>query len=230
MRLSPSIRNRAGRRSAHVLVVMAVLATPMALLAPPVAAVPTTPSSPQTTAPSSSPSAFPAPMAAPALPADAPTPAPPAALGSVPQPPADLAVPASAPVPAGKDPVSIAVAEARRTGKRVEVVSSRTENTTTYANPDATLTTDVAAGPVRVAKGKDLVPVDATLVSVNGKVIPRAAKGETRCRAAAVPPRRSWRRWGQGRSASAWAGRGHCRCPHWPATPLPMRTWFPTAT
>lgn len=87
-------------------------------------------------------------------------------------------MPASAPVPASKDPVSVALAEARRTGKRVEVVSARTEKTTTWANPDATLTTDVAAGPVRVAKGKDLVAVDATLVAVNGKIAPRAGKGE----------------------------------------------------
>ncbi|HEX3393679.1 MAG TPA: DNRLRE domain-containing protein [Acidimicrobiales bacterium] len=100
------------------------------------------------------------------------------ATTAVPLPAKALTIPASAPVPASSDPTSIAVAQARRTGTRVEVTSARTENTTTWANPDGTLTTDVAAGPVRVAQGKNLVPVDPTLVLANGKVAPRAAKGD----------------------------------------------------
>ncbi|MFJ3906397.1 DNRLRE domain-containing protein [Streptomyces sp. NPDC090025] len=38
---------------------------------------------------------------------------------------------------------------ARLSGKRVEALSERTESTTTWANPDGTVTLDAAAGPVR---------------------------------------------------------------------------------
>ncbi|WP_432087190.1 hypothetical protein [Streptomyces sp. bgisy095] len=38
---------------------------------------------------------------------------------------------------------------ARLSGKRVEALSERTESTTTWANPDGTVTTDAASGPVR---------------------------------------------------------------------------------
>ncbi|MFI5527395.1 DNRLRE domain-containing protein [Kitasatospora sp. NPDC051853] len=42
-----------------------------------------------------------------------------------------------------------AVLAARLSGRRVEALSERTESTTTWANPDGSLTTDAAAGPVR---------------------------------------------------------------------------------
>ncbi|MFJ3786319.1 DNRLRE domain-containing protein [Streptomyces sp. NPDC090093] len=38
---------------------------------------------------------------------------------------------------------------ARLSGKRVEALSERTESSTTWANPDGTMTTDAASGPVR---------------------------------------------------------------------------------
>lgn len=43
-----------------------------------------------------------------------------------------------------------ATVAARLSGKRVEALSERTESTTTWANPDGTVTTDAASGPVRV--------------------------------------------------------------------------------
>ncbi|MER5306668.1 sugar-binding protein, partial [Streptomyces sp. NPDC002773] len=42
-----------------------------------------------------------------------------------------------------------ATVAARLSGKRVEALSERTESTTTWANPDGTVTTDAASGPVR---------------------------------------------------------------------------------
>ncbi|MFF2305911.1 DNRLRE domain-containing protein [Streptomyces sp. NPDC058128] len=42
-----------------------------------------------------------------------------------------------------------ATVAARLSGKRVEALSERTESATTWANPDGTLTTDAASGPVR---------------------------------------------------------------------------------
>ncbi|MEU6934927.1 DNRLRE domain-containing protein [Streptomyces sp. NPDC046374] len=45
--------------------------------------------------------------------------------------------------------LSSAQVAARLSGKRVEALSERTESTTTWANPDGTVTLDAAAGPVR---------------------------------------------------------------------------------
>ncbi|MEV7280409.1 DNRLRE domain-containing protein [Streptomyces sp. NPDC093111] len=42
---------------------------------------------------------------------------------------------------------------ARLSGKRVEAKSERTESTTTWVNPDGTVTTDTASGPVRFRDG-----------------------------------------------------------------------------
>ncbi|MGH9224442.1 MAG: hypothetical protein ACRD2W_11840, partial [Acidimicrobiales bacterium] len=78
------------------------------------------------------------------------------------------------------DPVAVAVDQARRLGRRVEVTAARTETVTTYANPDGTLTTEIAGGPVRVSQGTGFVPVDPTLVSAGGAIAPRAAKGSVK--------------------------------------------------
>ncbi|GAA3598247.1 hypothetical protein GCM10022419_097020 [Nonomuraea rosea] len=59
---------------------------------------------------------------------------------------------------------------ARLTGRRVEVADARTETTTTYANPDGTLTADSFAGPVRFRRDGAWAPVDISLT--------RAASGE----------------------------------------------------
>ncbi|MER7759677.1 DNRLRE domain-containing protein [Streptomyces sp. NPDC097619] len=45
--------------------------------------------------------------------------------------------------------VRAATLAARLSGRRVEALSERTESTTTWANPDGTLTTDSASGPLR---------------------------------------------------------------------------------
>jgi hypothetical protein len=102
--------------------------------------------------------------------------------------PKELSQPPSEPLPMplpitqvdNKNPESVALAEARRSGKRVKIVSARTETTASYANPTGTITTEVSSGPVRVKKGKDWAPIDATLQFTADGVAPKAALGQTR--------------------------------------------------
>lgn len=69
-----------------------------------------------------------------------------------------------------------AVMAARAAGHRVQVTGRDTESTTTYVNPDGTLTSESSALPVRVRTATGLVAVDATLVHrPDGSVGPRAA-------------------------------------------------------
>ncbi|WP_370412394.1 LamG-like jellyroll fold domain-containing protein [Streptomyces fradiae] len=71
-----------------------------------------------------------------------------------------------------------ALAEAKKTGRRVEVQEGRSERTTTYANPDGfTFTLEESAVPVRVAKpGGGWQAPDATLERrADGSVGPKAA-------------------------------------------------------
>ncbi|MGN9844982.1 DNRLRE domain-containing protein [Nonomuraea sp. H19] len=63
---------------------------------------------------------------------------------------------------------------ARLTGKRVEVADARTETTTTYANPDGTLTVDSFAGPVRFRRDGAWAPVDISLTKApSGEIVTR---------------------------------------------------------
>lgn len=59
--------------------------------------------------------------------------------------------------------VVAAQAVAAAVGDPVEATDFRTENQTLYANPDGTVTMDVAAVPIRVRKPGGWVPVNATL-------------------------------------------------------------------
>ncbi|MGW5846551.1 FG-GAP-like repeat-containing protein [Streptomyces sp. NPDC055254] len=66
---------------------------------------------------------------------------------------------------------------AKSSGKRVEVVSRRTETDEVYANADGSLTLDRALMPVRVKQGSTFVPVDPTLqVTGQGRIAPKAAR------------------------------------------------------
>ncbi|TMR98587.1 DNRLRE domain-containing protein [Nonomuraea basaltis] len=115
------------------------------------------------------------PLAAPPAPAAAepPTPAavPSAAAskpGDDPSAPASLAAEPSAPDEAS------ARLSARLTGRRVEVADARTETTTTYANPDGTLTVDSFAGPVRFRRDGEWAPVDISLTKApSGEIVTR---------------------------------------------------------
>ncbi|MDN3293653.1 DNRLRE domain-containing protein [Streptomyces ficellus] len=83
---------------------------------------------------------------------------------------------AAAPAPAttAQDIPSARVA-ARLSGKRVEALSERTETSTTWANKDGSLTTELSAGPIRFKQGDTWVPVDVNLrVGADGSVQPKA--------------------------------------------------------
>ncbi|WP_181139696.1 DNRLRE domain-containing protein [Streptomyces sp. Ru71] len=66
--------------------------------------------------------------------------------------------------PASAADLASARLTARLRHRRVEVESARTESSTTWVNPDGTLTTDVASGPVRFKQNGAWVGVDPTLV------------------------------------------------------------------
>ncbi|MBF9073903.1 DNRLRE domain-containing protein [Streptacidiphilus fuscans] len=73
-------------------------------------------------------------------------------------------------------PEAAALAQAHTTGKSVPVAADNTQNSTTVANPDGTLTYTDSPVPVQVDQGGTWVPVDATLQqNSNGGLSPRAA-------------------------------------------------------
>ncbi|AXI79949.1 LamG domain-containing protein [Peterkaempfera bronchialis] len=72
-------------------------------------------------------------------------------------------------------PESVAVAEARRTGKAVDVPSLRTESSEVVAHPDGRLEATVHVQPVRTRKGGAWVGLDSTLRTLpSGAVAPKA--------------------------------------------------------
>ncbi|WP_261558306.1 DNRLRE domain-containing protein, partial [Frankia tisae] len=60
--------------------------------------------------------------------------------------------------------------------RRIEVTDARTESTSTFVNPDGTITVDSYSGIRRVRRGDGWADVDATLVLADGKVTPKVAK------------------------------------------------------
>ena len=81
----------------------------------------------------------------------------------------------AAPVAARPDRPS-ALLTAQVQGSRVEILSERTETTTTWANPDGTLTSDIASAPVRVKTPQGWQDIDTTLVADASGVHPRVAR------------------------------------------------------
>ncbi|MER5931558.1 FG-GAP-like repeat-containing protein [Streptomyces sp. NPDC002054] len=70
-----------------------------------------------------------------------------------------------------------ASAEAKRTGKRVEIISQRTENEEVWANPDGSFSTEQALVPIRVHRGGKLVPVDTGLAKQkDGRIATKATR------------------------------------------------------
>ncbi len=95
-------------------------------------------------------------------------------------PAASAAVPSAAVVPAAqvtqRPDLASAVMAARSAGHRVQVTDRDTESTTTWVNPDGTLTSESSALPVRVRTATGLVAADPTLLRrPDGSVGPRAA-------------------------------------------------------
>ncbi|MEV0449101.1 DNRLRE domain-containing protein [Streptomyces sp. NPDC050600] len=64
---------------------------------------------------------------------------------------------------------------AKLSGKKVEALSERTETSTTWANPDGSLTSELSAGPVRFERDGSWTDVDVTLhKAADGSVEPIA--------------------------------------------------------
>ncbi|MET8145076.1 DNRLRE domain-containing protein [Sphaerisporangium sp. NPDC005288] len=71
--------------------------------------------------------------------------------------------------------------QAARTRKtRVEVADARTEYSTTWANPDGSLTTEAHAAPIRMRGNGSWTAIDPSLVSADGELKPRAAQVDLR--------------------------------------------------
>jgi hypothetical protein len=85
--------------------------------------------------------------------------------------------PTKASTPAARQAVDVpsALAEARRTGARVEALSERTETTTTWVHENGSLTTELTAGPVRFERDGKWVAVDTDLTRrADGSVAAKA--------------------------------------------------------
>jgi hypothetical protein len=65
-------------------------------------------------------------------------------------------------------------AQAVEQGKRVEVTGKRTEDSTTWVNPNGALTTEVFQEPIRVRQDGTWKPVDTTLADTGAAVTPGA--------------------------------------------------------
>ncbi|MFI5527709.1 DNRLRE domain-containing protein [Kitasatospora sp. NPDC051853] len=97
-----------------------------------------------------------------------------ASTGSTPKPGAKPTAAATPSATEAPDEASALLA-ARLNKRRIEVTGARTANTTLWANPEGTLTQEIADGPVRMKSGEAWVPVDTTLVErPDGKITPKA--------------------------------------------------------
>lgn len=68
---------------------------------------------------------------------------------------------------------------ARLQDRKIEILSERTEDSTTWANPDGSLTTDAFSGPVRVQDADDdWHDIDTTLSDTGSAVTPKATAAE----------------------------------------------------
>lgn len=90
--------------------------------------------------------------------------------------PAKPEPPAATPRPgAPVHDVASARLAAKLWGTRVEVLGARSETSTTWANPDGTLTTETAAGPIRFRRGSHWADVDVAFAKrPDGTVAPEA--------------------------------------------------------
>ncbi len=68
---------------------------------------------------------------------------------------------------------------ARLQDRRIEIVDARTEESTSWANPDGTVTVESFTGPIRVQDSQGTwQPVDVSLSVVDGKVVPKSAAAQ----------------------------------------------------
>ncbi|WP_170991291.1 DNRLRE domain-containing protein [Herbidospora galbida] len=77
-------------------------------------------------------------------------------------------------------PAELALTQAKKDNRRVEIESMRSESATYYANPDGkTVRMELSTEPIRVrtADGRGFTPIDTTLVAKGGVITPQAAAG-----------------------------------------------------
>ncbi len=80
-------------------------------------------------------------------------------------------------LPVGRSPQETsALTSAATAGSPVEVSAEDSEHTTTYANPDGSLTTQSYPVPIRVARGSSWATIDPTLTANGAAVAPAATK------------------------------------------------------
>ncbi|WYB30866.1 hypothetical protein V6574_14730 [Streptomyces sp. SM1P] len=138
--------------------------------------------------------------------------------------------------------VEAALTAAAAQDRKVEVLQMRTETDTTFANPDGTLTTETAAGPIRMVEDGKWVPVDLDLehagdgaveakahpehLKIAGKegTLPKSIEAVAK---AAPSQAKDLISLGRGRDKLALQWKGACRrlnCPTtWPPTRTPSR-------
>ncbi|MEU2429105.1 DNRLRE domain-containing protein [Streptomyces sp. NPDC007861] len=91
--------------------------------------------------------------------------------------------------PASAADIPSARVAARLSGNRVEALSERTETSTTWANNDGSLTTELSSGPVRFERDGKWTDIDVELREAGGEVEAKAHPGRLRLagRGGAVP-------------------------------------------
>ncbi len=68
---------------------------------------------------------------------------------------------------------------ARLQDRRIEILGARTADTTSWANPNGTVTVESFTGPIRVKdSARKWQPVDVSLSESGGRVVPKAAAAE----------------------------------------------------
>ncbi|MFJ6633538.1 hypothetical protein ACIQMR_19445 [Streptomyces sp. NPDC091376] len=88
---------------------------------------------------------------------------------------------AAGPDDSGHAAIGAARLRAAMFGERVEVTALRTESSTTYVNPDGSVTEESTTGPTRVKDGDGAWrDVDTTLVHRDGGVRPKQAAADIR--------------------------------------------------
>ncbi|MFE2062408.1 DNRLRE domain-containing protein [Streptomyces sp. NPDC059467] len=71
-----------------------------------------------------------------------------------------------------------ALAAAEQGGKRVEITGEQAEDSTSWANPDGTLTTEVFNSPIRIKQDGSWTDVDTTLADTGSDVTPGATAAD----------------------------------------------------
>ncbi|MFD9041206.1 hypothetical protein [Streptomyces bottropensis] len=101
-------------------------------------------------------------------------------------------------------------------GTRVEAVSERTADSTTWVNPNGSLTTETASGDIRVREGGKWKRIDTTLVDAGSRLEPKTAVAEVALSDGGSGDFASVSR---ARSPSVWTGARLSRNPRWTVTP-----------